>query len=301
MQLIFHSDDYGISNEQIKAILDCARDGCLNSVSVMVCSPDLSGSLNRLFYEQPDILCSVHLNFVEGRCSAEPAAVPLLVDERGYFHLSYEQMLLKSLLPGCAALKRQIKTEIAAQINAVQPFLPADRALRLDTHQHFHTIPLIFSAILEVIRENGLSVEYLRMPVEPIAPFFRHPAALAKIPPINYVKKLLVDFLSLFNRQKLKRSGIGSALFSGILLSGDMEADAVSRILPDFVKLARRRGMDLELLFHPGRLHAASECLDAKKSDFVRFNLSKNRDLEYAALHELKPLVQALSEEAVDA
>ena len=41
---------------------------------------------------------SVHFNLAEGHCMAEPEQVPLLVDERGMFHISFFKVLLLSVL-----------------------------------------------------------------------------------------------------------------------------------------------------------------------------------------------------------
>lgn len=294
MKVLFHSDDFGISDEQVEAIFSCAEHGCLGSVSVLANSPHLREYLAALPKRAPRLLAGVHVNFVEGRCTAPAAEIPLLAGSDGLFSNSYSQLFFRSLLPGRGALKAQMKREALAQIAAVRAALPAGAPLRLDTHQHTHAIPLVFDAILETVRENGLPVSYLRMPFEPIRPFLRHPRVLLQIPIENYAKQALLFVFYLINRKKLAAAGIPSASFSGVLLTGGVAAKTVERVLPALLDYARARGADLEILFHPGRVRQLADCPDANKKEFVRFNLSPHREAEFAMLHEIAPFVERL-------
>lgn len=294
MKVLFHSDDFGISDEQVEAILGCAERGCLGSASVFANSPRLTEYLAELPKRAPRLLAGVHINFVEGRCTAPAAEIPMLAGSDGLFFNSYSRLFFRSLLPGRGKLKAQMKREALAQIFAVRAALPADAPLRLDTHQHTHAIPLVFDAILETIRENGLPVSYLRMPFEPIRPFLRHPSVLLRIPAENFAKQALLFLFYLINRKKLIQSGIPSASFSGVLLTGGVDAKTVERVLPALIDYARARGADLEILFHPGRVRCLADCPDAKKKEFVRFNLSPHREAEFTMLHEIAPFVERL-------
>ena len=88
----FHADDYGVTAQQSERILDCFRNGALNSISVLPNAPALKDSLKILDNADPDgnqIRRVLHLNFVEGRPLAGAENVPLLVDETGYFDKSF--------------------------------------------------------------------------------------------------------------------------------------------------------------------------------------------------------------------
>ncbi len=285
MKIFFHSDDYGINAAQADVILDCAQTGCLNSLSVMPNSACLPEAMERLSLLEKRPHIAVHLNYVEGPCCAGRAAVPLLTDERGCFSLSFAQLLLKSLLPGRKALYVQLKAETRAQLKRVASLYPAGAPLRIDSHQHFHAIPLLYGAILETLSEEGLRPAYIRMPDEPVWPYLKRPRLFLSVPPVNWVKQALLRFLLLFDEGKRKKAGIPTALFCGVVLTGRMDAARVLAVLPDFLARAARKGADVECLFHPGRLAGADCCLDPRKTDFVRFNLSPNRDIEREALH----------------
>ena len=81
MDFIFHADDFGITPEQSRRILECC-DGCpggrglLNSLSVLAGSPRFEECASLLDGRPEGLRVGVHLNFVEGPCCADPAAVP---------------------------------------------------------------------------------------------------------------------------------------------------------------------------------------------------------------------------------
>ena len=90
----FHADDFGVTKEQSERILECFRNGALNSISVLPNSGALKESLQILDSADPDgtgIRRVLHLNFVEGRPLAGAQNVPDLVDKTGRFDKSFIQ------------------------------------------------------------------------------------------------------------------------------------------------------------------------------------------------------------------
>ena len=79
-----------------------------------------------------------------------------------------------------------------------------------------------------------------------------------------------------------------AAMFCGILFSGHMDADRVLKVFPHFVRLAQKRGCDLEFLFHPGYIKTGEEFLDSRKASFNAFYLSEGRKAESAALRDAR-------------
>ena len=92
-QIEIHADDYAISPHSSEDILNCLRAGKLDGVSVltnMSCFEEYAVKLKAeydSFPKKPRL--TVHLNFMEGHCAADPAEVPHLVDENGYFNISW--------------------------------------------------------------------------------------------------------------------------------------------------------------------------------------------------------------------
>ena len=306
MDFIFHADDFGITPEQSRRILECC-DGCpsgrglLNSLSVLAGSPRFEECASLLDGRPEGLRVGVHLNFVEGPCCADPVDVPLLVDEKGMFKLGYGGLLAGSWGAGAAELRRQLTIEAAAQIARVVGRFPELAGhLRVDGHQHTQLIPAVFDATLEAIRQSGCVPEYLRVPAEPTAPFLRSGVA-GTIKPINWVKHALLNVLWRRDRRALAASGLpsyerASAVFCGVLFSGHMDQERVSCVLPALAAEAGKQGMPLELLFHPGRVASAAECLNPVLPGFVEFSCGEGRDVEHDALRseELRASFEAV-------
>ena len=293
MVVIFHADDFGITLDQSKKILNCCSGvdggrGLLNSLSILSNSPHFEECAELLDGRPEGLRVGVHLNFVEGRCVADPAAVPMLVDERGMFKLGYGGLLAASAMHG-AELARQVEIEAAAQVERVVGRFPElAGALRLDGHQHTHLIPAVFRGVLAVASRPEYTLEYLRIPAEP-ASAFREAGVAGSIEPINRVKRGLLNYLWGRDRRAFEAAGLGSfeeksAVFCGLSFSGRMDAERVSAVYPRLRDVAEKRGMALELLFHPGRVDAPEHCLNPDLPGFVEFSCGEGRDVEHAAL-----------------
>ena len=281
--LYIHADDYGMNDSSCRRIETCIQGGCLNGISLMPNGCLAPGQLDRL-----DIPMAVHLNLVEGRPLTPPEEIPLLVGTDGYWKYSFFGLLLLSLGPRRKEMARQVSLELRAQIASVRRLLPANAPVLLDSHQHTHMIPLIFHALLKIVEEEQMDVSYLRIPAEPIGPFLREPSLYHTYQPVNMVKNAVLNFLWLFNRSAFRKSGIPTAIFCGILFSGHMDADRVLKVFPHFVRLAQKRGCDLEFLFHPGYIKPGEEFLDSRKASFNAFYLSEGRKAESAALRDAR-------------
>lgn len=282
--IFFHADDYGISSDESELILECCTHGKLNSLSVLPNSDKLIDSINKLKEFKDKVKICIHLNLVEGHCCSNPKDISLLVDLNGNFKLSFEKMLLLSYTKYKTELSRQLYIELESQINKLIIEIPFLKSIRLDSHQHFHMIPLVFNTILKIIDNNNLEVEYIRIPMEPISPFLRHPKFYLNYKPINWIKNLLLNALGRFNIKNLKNYNISTSIFFGLLLTGDMNKKYVNVLLPYFIKIANKRHSNLEVLFHPGSIKEESEFLDISKKGFVNFYTSDKRDSEREAL-----------------
>lgn len=294
MDFIFHADDFGITPEQSQRILECCGDypggqGLLNSLSILAGSPHFEECCALLDARPESLRIGVHLNFVEGPCCADPSDVPRLVDEKGMFKLGYGGLLAGSLGGGAAELRRQLALEAEAQIARVVGRFPELRGrLRVDGHQHTQLIPAVFDATLDAVRASGCTLEYLRVPVEP-ASAFAHAGVAGTIKPVNWVKHVLLNTLWRRDRRALAVSGLApyeglSAVFCGVLFSGHMDQGRVAAVLPGLTECAREQNMALELLFHPGRVASAEECLNPALPGFAEFSCGEGRDVEHDAL-----------------
>lgn len=285
----FHADDYGLFPAQSKRILDCFDNGVLNGTSVMPNSEFLPECLKLL----PDagLSLSVHLNLMEGRCVAPKEDLDLLVNEDGVFSVSFLRLLLCGLTGKRERYKHQLKRELRAQIQALLPlFAQLGQPLRLDGHAHWHMLPVVFDALMEVIAEDGLDIRYIRIPREPLSLYLRHFFHIFPFHPINIVKTLLLHILSSRN---LRRHGtylrtLEQRIFLGVLFSGCFDYEKFRLLLPDAEALARARGCGLELLAHPGAVYEPEDIAELTNRDDLHFLTSPARQLEAEAYRKLK-------------
>lgn len=294
MEIIVHADDFGITLEQSKLILarssQCGGEGALNSTSALVTSPHFGecAAFAKPFVDAGLIKMGLHVNLVEGPALCSPEEAPLLVGANGMFRQSFAKMLLYSSGSKRAVLTQQVRQEVRAQIRALLQAFPQLRgALRVDSHQHFHLIPAVFDGLMAAIQDEGCTLEYLRIPAEPLAPFLSANAVRKQVSAVNIVKNQLLNGLwkrcaSAYPDQLPK-----PAAFYGLALSGCMQHIADEGFLRGIISKAEQEGRDIELLFHPGGVASVDECLAPHLRGFCEFYLSENREAEAAVLRRI--------------
>lgn len=247
----FHADDYGLFPTQSHRILDCHRNGNLNGISVMTNSAHLAECMSDMHLFSEEVAVSVHLNLIEGRSLS---GAPLLTDEAGNLSGSFGKLLLRSYLPGRNRYRQQLKQELSAQIGEIRKYFPEGTPVRLDGHAHYHMIPVVFDAMMDVIREENLPVSYIRIPREYLRIYLPHLKNLQEFSPINIVKVMILNFLSLRAEIRYGKilKNLEKKLFMGVFLSGRMYYENVIHLLPGALALAEKLGMGLEILGHPG-------------------------------------------------
>ncbi len=280
MSIIFHADDFGVTPDQSARILDCADNGALNSLSIFAGSSDFDECMKLL--KGRDLRFCAHLNLTEGRPCLPNSSVPLLTDSAGYFHLTFIKLLLKSFAGKNSEFANQVKEELFAQYDKIKKALPEDTPLYVDSHQHIHMIPLIFNTALHFDPPG------IRLTCEPLSPFFSQPKQLLSYKTVNWIKTFVLKLLGIIDRPMLKKKKMRAALFFGVLMTGHMDGKRVKKVLPGFIKKADKKHLDVEILFHPGRVSHITGCLNPNNSELCSAQLSPNRDIEHDALIELK-------------
>ena len=197
-----HADDYCLSPQTSEDILICIREGKLDSISVMTnmscyesCALELLKEKNKV---KKSLKLSVHLNFMEGHCLARKEDVPDLVDDRGYFNISWGNLFLWNYSPNrYMHIKKQLKAEIKAQTEKFLTMFGQDQLLRFDSHQHTHMIPICYWALLEVIVEQHYRTDYIRITKEPIIPYMNEISLWKSYKPVNWIKNLLLNYYAI--------------------------------------------------------------------------------------------------------
>lgn len=289
--IIYHADDYAANKEISEHILECHRDGVLNSVSVLFNSPHVAECMEMLKPYREKLHVNVHLNLAEGPSAADPRKVPFLVDERGMLQTSFFRMFLISLLPKWSGKRRkwkkQIALELGAQLAIARQYVSS---IRIDSHQHYHMIPMVMEAIYENIRPE--EIDYMRITTEPIMPYLMHPRVLFSIKPINLIKCMILHVCRMLGYGLFAPLQHKTAVFCGIMMSGHMDRKRVSIIRPALCKIAKRKGLPVEILAHPGGVIKPDDLLDPENEGCVQFYLSAGRKIDHEMFCTIKKTKQ---------
>lgn len=279
-----HADDYALSKNSDSNILSLCKQGILDSISVIPNLSRFNEAVNDFFNMQEKtakkILVSVHLNFMEGKCCSPKQELPDLVDENGFFKVSWGKLFFWNYHPFSRnRIKRQLRVEILAQIRkCIDSGISSKNSIRIDSHQHPHMIPLFFEAIEEaiVILENEDNrIEYIRNTEDPVLLY-----SGKNIFSLNTIKCMILNFYSKKTRKYIKSKSLVPNYLCGVYYSGRMD-ERIKKVLPKFVKKAEKQNRTVELLFHPGTMQETELTDEFKKPSFNEFHLSKNRKIEF--------------------
>lgn len=276
----YHADDYGLFFAQSKRILDCHTRGKLNGISILPNSRDLEACMALLKPIRDEISVTIHLNLIEGKCLTAPRKG--MTDPDGILRGNFGSLLLRSWLPGRKGLKAWLKGELRAQIQAVAAYLPEGEAVRLDGHAHYHMLPVVFDALMEIIEEDGLKVSYLRIPREHLGIYRKHLGQFQGFAPVNLVKVMILNLLAWRNERKYGGylDTLEKRVFLGVFLSGRMYRENVEPILEDAIALAKKKGQKIELLAHPGGVEEPEDIRRLTNAEDIAFLTSDHRRRE---------------------
>ena len=282
--IYFSADDYGLCSEASAHIQQCIDAGALNKVSVFpnFDKPDLNEMLKK-----PNVMVCLHLNLVEGKCVANAKEINLIADEKGVFKHTFGGLFKLGLLRK-KEFEEQLYKEIKAQVLYWKSLLPQDTPLCIDSHQHTHMIPSVFKALIKVLKDEKINLGYMRIPCEPLIPYIKTPSLYSTYSAVNIIKQWLLNLLWLKNKKHAKSYKIPTAYFMGILFSGKMDEKRVSKILPQYIKMAEKSKSDIEILFHAGYLKENKAELKKKNIVFESFYISENRKTEFDSVMKIK-------------
>ena len=265
MGFIVHADDCGLTRQISADIFDCLAHGPLNSVSVIMGGTHTAASLQRLAH-LPHVRTCLHLNILEGRCTAPIAQVRALVSEAGIFRYGLGHMLAR-LAAGTATSKKNlisaIRTELEAQADAFAagfPQLYSRGGLHLDGHLHIHSIPALRQTMTEFMRERRPA--YVRLPKEP-----------AHLPPlpllslaVGCARRALLAHWSKGLEALLDTAGIAhNSYLCGLVSGGSLTAARAAASLAA-IACQQLSAPLVEIMCHPGGISTANNAADSAES-----------------------------------
>jgi predicted glycoside hydrolase/deacetylase ChbG (UPF0249 family) len=271
----YHADDYGMFRTQSRHIIDCYHNGALNGISIMPNSPYLAECMDEIKDFKKKLAITVHLNLVEGQ-PLTGAKASKLIDGDGNFNIGFVKLLLVGFVPVLRRIYyRQLRREMEAQILACREYMN-DGKFRLDGHVHYHMIPLVFDAIMDVVKEHNLEVSYIRFPREDLGLYRKVSGKIKGVKLINVIKVLVLNTLANRNERKYKeelvRLGVQKKFFMGVMLSGHMFYDNIKECIPVAADIMADRGLqDMEILFHPGDITELTEVAQVTSKDDLDF------------------------------
>lgn len=292
--ILFHADDYGLSEHVSQEIHDLAAEGYLDGVSVIInmkhSVPALQ-SLLSIHSANSKLKICLHLNFMEGHCCADASRIPLLVNSSGYFSLSWEKLFAVSFFPGLRKkYRQQLQMEISAQIHHFLNAMPDSYVLRIDSHQHTHVIPVVWDALMDVLSSESLACEFIRLPAEPLMPFFKLPTLYSSYGLTSWIKNLILNMCSLRASFQNPKSVPHFFALWGIMTGCHMDVERVSSLFPFFQKYGRGN-RTLCLLFHPGQVLYSEITPEYNNPAFLEVETSENRRMERDTLISLHDII----------
>lgn len=286
----FHADDYALSENSDNDILTLCKQGKLDSISVIPNLAIFDKAAKKFLAAKKsfpkEVKACVHLNVMEGRCLADKDDLPDLVDKDGFFNVSWGNLFFASMNPlKRKKIRSQLKVEILAQIKqTTRAGLCEEKALRVDSHQHPHMIPVFFDALTDALDESGIKPEYIRNSQDPILCYMTAPTLFKTYSLANIIKCLILNHYSRKVRRWQKMNGLKTNLLCGVFFSGRMDSERVKKVLPRFVKKCEKTDSDLEVLFHPGTMLESELTEEFTKPGFNKFHLSEDRSVERKSL-----------------
>ncbi len=232
-RIIISADDFGCSKENNEAVLAGYISKNITSAGLMANMDGFGNAVNEIIPQIPDIDLGFHFNITEGKSLTNPY---LISDSGGIFNKGFLYFLFNQNNPD---LLSQIEIEFRVQIEKILKFHSVSH---IDSHIHIHAIPNIFNLMVKLAKEYN--IKFIRTQRE--IPYIVKSKIFSRRFPVNFVKNVLLNFLSGYNFKNL--NGINTNDFiAGVLYTGFMDETAVYNAL----KVINKENSLTEVLFHP--------------------------------------------------
>lgn len=237
---IINADDYGISEENNKAILEASKFGILKSTSVMVNTPYCNYDILQELLDNPDFRVGLHLNIYEfNTLKKDLKHNSKLYDNNGEFHNSFGYVLKNSF---DKEFLEEVEEEYRLQIEeGLKHFKPE----HIDSHVHMHAIPNLFKIVCKLAKEYD--IPYIRTQFE--KPYLIPDMKMfSKTNLINLIKVALLETFTLMNKPIAKKYGLET---NDYIVGVQYTANMDSNTLYYGYKANHKKGKLTEALLHP--------------------------------------------------
>ena len=239
-QLIVNADDFGMTENVNRGILEAHRKGIVTSSTLLANGAAWESAIN-LSAEAPRLGIGVHLNLSEGIPVSPATQIQTLVDSRRQLHLSPGQ-LWKALRNGQVRLS-EIETELRAQV--MRTVDAGITPTHLDGHMHVHVLPGVSEIVIRLAREFRIAC--IRCPAEQVRNILQGLGGIRAVVTKRRAIALAVSIFAWRFRRQLERAGLlYPEHFYGISKMGFLDL----RCLQDILR-SLPHGTS-ELMCHPG-------------------------------------------------
>ncbi|OYY94855.1 MAG: hypothetical protein B7Y41_04675 [Hydrogenophilales bacterium 28-61-23] len=246
--LIINADDYAYFRGVSQGILECVGQGSVTATGVFANSPFLDEHACWLA-DHPDLDVGVHLNLTD-RAPLTGRLAEALSDWNGRFPGKFT--IAKAIL------MRRIPVDLVREEWRAQIERCRANKLQLsflNSHEHIHMLPALYSIALELAREYGIAHVRLATPEWP-----RTGSASALI------RDGIMAVLAQVNRRKMSNE---APVFVGMGESGRLSRRYLANLLPKL-----RPGRVYELMCHPG-IAAPEEVKDKRLLEYHDWELER--------------------------
>lgn len=261
-QFILNADDFGMSHDFNRAVLDGYNYGFLTSASICANGTAFDSAVNEILPECQNLGLGVHLNIIEGKSLTHAEC---LTDNNSNFNKGYLWFILNSRKK---EVLNVIEKEFRVQIEKVQSVAKVDH---IDSHVHVHAIPAIFRLTAKLAKEYG--IPYIRTQHEE---FYIAPNAKKNYSPAFFINIVKVNLLNMFtakNKNTVKEFGLKSNDYLiGVGYTGMMD----SMTLEYGLKALEDTNCTVECLIHPCKYTSLKS-----DSHFSEFQLTQDKILKY--------------------
>ena len=264
-KFILNADDFGLSKDLNRAVLEGYQAGLLKSASLVANGEAFDEAIEIIKNQCQELGVGIHLNVLEGKSLCSDLTT--LTDSDNKFNNSFLQLFIKAYNTKEKDFYTQLEREFRRQIETI---LSRTAVSHIDSHSHIHSIPKIFDMVCRLAKEYGIKQVRTHFEKPYIIPDFnKH---LTWRYPKNILKTLMLGFFTIFNEATIHNYELETNDYIvGLIYSTMMEAIAISY----GIKAIKYDNITVEGIIHPCRYEDGTI-----NSHFDEFLLTKNKKLK---------------------
>ena len=264
-KFILNADDFGISKDLNRAVLEAYQHGILKSASIIANGDAFDNAINSIIPQCPDLGIGIHLNIMEGKSLCNDLST--LTDSNGNFNNSYITLLIKSYNPKEKDFFSDLEREFRRQIEKI---MSKTKVTHIDSHVHIHSIPKIFELVCKLAKEYGIKQVRTQFEKPYIIPDLQK--HLTWKYPTNIVKTIILGLFTVFNEATIHKYELKTNDYLiGILYTSMMDSLTIAYGL----NAIKYKKVIVEALIHPCRYEDGTV-----NNHFDEFLLTKNKKLK---------------------